>query len=163
MLGFAKLAEARTHARAGRRGDTHAALSAAEGYLEAIRLGAYDPAQLAYFGYGRLATDAVEIHRNLGNPTEAFRWSEKAAPMPASRFTRAVGICRAVLACTHLQRLDLDQGLPHAQESLAILQNLRSPRAHGYVSETVRALDAWRREASVAVFMHDARRRLFAA
>ncbi len=158
VLGFAKLAEARAHARAGHSTHATAALSTAERYLEAIRPGAHDPEHLAYFGHERLATDAVEIHRDLGNPAEAFRWNEEAAPMPASRFTRAVGIRKAVLAAAHLQHRDLDQGLAEAQESLAILQNVRSPRAHSYLHDVVGALAPWRRERRVADFVHDTRR-----
>ncbi|MGW6606188.1 hypothetical protein [Streptomyces sp. NPDC055036] len=163
VLGFAKLAEARAHARAGHSTDAAAALSEAEKHLEAIRPGAHDPVHLSYFGRERLASDAVEIYRDLGIPSEAFRWSKEAAPMPADRFTRAVGIRKAVLAATHLQRPDLDQGLADAQESLTILQNLRSPRAHSYLHDVVRALDPWQRERRVVQFVHDTRRCLSAA
>ncbi|MEV7682110.1 hypothetical protein AB0O64_26695 [Streptomyces sp. NPDC088341] len=158
VLGFAKLAEARAHAKAGHPTDAAAALAKAEKYLEAIRPGAHDPAHLAYFGHERLATDAVEIHRDLGNPAAAFRWSKEAAPMSANRFTRAVGIRKAVLAAAHLQHDDLDQGLASAQESLTILQNLRSPRAHSYLHDVVRTLVPWRREQRVVDFVHDTRR-----
>ncbi|WP_221354623.1 hypothetical protein [Streptomyces beigongshangae] len=163
VLGFAKLAQARAHARAGHRAEAGAALSAAERHLEAIRPGTHDPEQLAYFGYERLATDAVEIHRDLRNPDEALRWSEEAAPMSADRFTRAVGIRKAVLATAHLQHGDLDQGLTHAQASLDVLQDLRSPRAHGYLRDGLRALAPWRKEQRVADFVHDARSRLSVA
>ncbi|MGW6745024.1 hypothetical protein ACWGDX_30540 [Streptomyces sp. NPDC055025] len=78
--------------------------------------------------------------------------------MPATRFTRAVGIRKAVLAAAHLQRHDLDQGPASAQESLTILQNLRSPWAHSYLHNIVRALAPWRREQHVASFVHDTRR-----
>ncbi|MFK3734621.1 hypothetical protein ACI2LJ_30640 [Streptomyces sp. NPDC088090] len=105
-----------------------AALAQAELLLDAIQPGAHDPQHLAYFTPERLAADAIEIHRDLGQPQAALSWNRLAEPMPAGRFTRAVGIRHAVLASSHIQAGDLDRALTTADRALGILSTVQSSR-----------------------------------
>ncbi|MET9110749.1 hypothetical protein [Streptomyces zhihengii] len=106
--------------------------------------------------HARLATDAIEIHRDLGQPQAALRWSRLAIPMPAGRYTRATGIRLAVLASSHIQEGDLDQGLAAAARSLDILSKVQSTRARSYLHVVVKDLEPWRADARVKDFAHRA-------
>ncbi|MEU8779064.1 hypothetical protein [Streptomyces sp. NPDC048606] len=157
VLAFAKLAQARAHARAGEARAAGAALAQSERLLDSIDSGTPDPDWLGYFTHARLGTDATEIHRDLGNAKAAFAWAKRADPMPAGRFTRATGIRFAVLATSHIQAHDLEQGLATATQALHILRAVRSTRAHGYVRDITTALEPWKRESAVSDFVHQAR------
>ncbi|MFI6684735.1 sporulation protein [Streptomyces sp. NPDC050485] len=160
VLAFAKLAEARAHARAGHAKPAEAALGLSEQLLGSIRDGAHDPARLAYFTHARLATDATEIHRDLANPSAAFTWSEQAEPMPVGQFTRATGIRLAVLAASHIQNHDLDQGLDVGTRALEVLSTVHSARAHGYMHDLNAVLAPWKNDPRVSDLIHRTRTEL---
>lgn len=162
VLAFAKLAQARAHAREGDARAAGAALALSESLLDSIGPHTQDPEWLAYFTHARLATDATEIYRDLANPKAALTWARQADAMPAGRFTRAVGIRLAVLATSHLQARDLTQGLQLGSQALQVLRKVHSSRAHGYVRDITTALGPWRTEPQVADFTDQARTALAA-
>lgn len=152
VLAFAKLAEARAHGRMKDGAAAGAALAQAELLLDAVQPGAHDPQHLAYFTPERLAADAIEIHRDLGQPQAALNWNRLAEPMPAGRFTRAVGIRHAVLASSHTHAGDLDRALSTADHALGILGTVHSTRAHAYLHTVTTDLQRWPRDPRVRDF-----------
>ncbi|MFF2331995.1 sporulation associated protein, partial [Streptomyces sp. NPDC058103] len=120
--------------------------------LEQVRL-EDDPTWLSYFTHARLAADATEIHRDLGQHRSAFAWNEQAEAMPTDQFTRAVGIRLSVLAGCHLQAGDLEQGLAVAERSRAVLEDVTSTRAAGYLRDVTIAMKDWHAEPRVAAFL----------
>ncbi|MEU0946915.1 sporulation protein [Streptomyces canus] len=157
VLAFAKLAEARAHARLGDARSAAAALTASERLLErADTVRGDEPGWISYYTPARMAADAVEIHRDLGLSAAALRWNTRAGTMSANDFTRSVGLRMTVLATTHLQNRDLDQALADGQRAVTILSHVRSTRATGYLTDVVRAMAPWRRDPRVAQLSHDA-------
>ncbi|MCX4816654.1 hypothetical protein OG601_39330 [Streptomyces sp. NBC_01239] len=150
VLAFAKLIEARAHARLGDARSAAAALAISEKVLEGAEADPGDePAWISYYTPARMAADAVEIHRDLGLPAAALRWNQRAAPMRESDFTRSVGLRMNVPATAHLQHRDLDQALAHGQRAIVILSRVRSTRATDYLADVVRAIAPWRRDPRV--------------
>ncbi|MEV6532775.1 hypothetical protein AB0M86_24840 [Streptomyces sp. NPDC051639] len=164
VLAFAKLAEARAHGRAGDANAAGAALSRSEELLGSIRPDSHDPEWLSYFTHARLAADATEVYRDLGQTQAARTWNEQADAMPSGRFTRAVGIRLSVLASTHLQDGDLEQSLQVGSRALEVLGTVSSTRAHGYLRSLATALEPWRKDSTaVAEFITRTRSELAAA
>ncbi|MFH9672883.1 sporulation protein [Streptomyces sp. NPDC017405] len=157
VLAFTKLAEARAHARAGNAQDAAAALATSERLLDSIRPGSHDPGHLAYFTHARLATDAIEIHRDLNQPRAALRWAALAEPMPAGQFTRATGIRLAVLASSHLKNGDLDRGLAAGEQARKILRSVQSTRARSYLNALTDDLTPWTADPRARAFVHQTR------
>ncbi|MFD4726268.1 sporulation protein [Streptomyces seoulensis] len=160
VLGFAKLIEARAHAKTGDARAAAAALSASERCLEQAEHEVEEPAWIRYFTHARLSADAVEVHRDLRNPAAAWRWNTRATAMSPDDFARSVGLRLTVLATTHLQEGNLDQGLALGNRAVDILGRVASARARDYVADVAVALTPWRREHPVAEFMHRARTEL---
>ncbi|MFK0017178.1 sporulation protein [Streptomyces sp. NPDC091027] len=160
VLAFAKLAEARAHGRTGNARAAKAALGRTEELLDSIRPGSHDPEQLAYMTHARLAADATEVHRDLADPRGAFAWNALAEPMSADRFIRATGIRMAVLAASHIQNRELENGLTAANTSLRILTHVDSARAHSYLHDVTRALTPWKEHPEVADLIHRTRTEL---
>ncbi|EGJ72676.1 putative sporulation associated protein (plasmid) [Streptomyces sp. Tu6071] len=159
VLSFAKLAQARAHARAGQTREATTALALSENLLDRTRTETA-PAWMAYYTRERLATDATEIYRDLGRTHDALTWSQQADTMPAQRYTRAVGIRLAVEASAHLHNNDLEQGLAVADHSVQLLSKVRSARAHGYVHSLTTMLATRQRDKRVTAFIEHARRNL---
>ncbi|MFI6339878.1 hypothetical protein [Streptomyces sp. NPDC050535] len=152
VLAFAKLVEARAHARLGDARCAAAALVSSERLLEQADAEPGDePAWISYYTPARMAADAVEIHRDLGLPAAALRWNNRAAPMVQSAYTRSVGLHMTVLATSHLQNRDLDQALAHGQRAVTILSHVRST---DYLVGVVRAMAPWRRDPRVTDLSH---------
>jgi hypothetical protein len=155
VLAFAKLVEARAHARLGNAPSAAAALVCSERLLEQADAEPGDePAWISYYTPARMAADAVEIHRDLRLPAAALRWNNRAAPMVQSAYTRSVGLRMTVLATAHLQNGDLDQALAHGQRAVTILSHVRSTRATDYLAGVVRAMAPWRRDPRVIDLSH---------
>lgn len=157
VLAFAKLIEARAHARSGDERAAARALSKCERLLDAARE-VESPTYIAYFGHARMASDAVEIYRDLGKPHVAAGWDAQCA-MPAGH-TRAVGLRLSVTATAHLQARDLDQGLAVGRRAVDILAGVASARAREYVEDIHTALTPWARESHVQAWQNRARRQL---
>ncbi|WP_165398245.1 sporulation associated protein [Streptomyces albidoflavus] len=160
VLSFAKLAQARAHARAGEGPEATAALLAAERHLAGAT--GDDPAWMNYYTPERIATDATEIHRDLGATAAALDWGRQAAAMSPGRYTRAVGIRLAVEASTHLRAGDREQGLDAGRRSVDLLAEVRSARAHGYVHDLTATLAPHRSDPEVDAFIAYAERQLAA-
>ncbi|MFJ7004247.1 sporulation protein [Streptomyces albidoflavus] len=160
VLSFAKLAQARAHARAGEGSEATAALLAAERHLAGAT--GDDPAWMNYYTPERIATDATEIHRDLGATAAALDWGRQAAAMSPGRYTRAVGIRLAVEAATHLRAGDREQGLDAGRRSVDLLAEVRSARAHGYVHDLTATLAPHRSDPEVDAFIAYAERQLAA-
>ncbi|MFJ6568223.1 sporulation protein [Streptomyces sp. NPDC091292] len=157
VLAFAKLIEARAHARLGDARPAAAALGASEQLLDRAETSPGDePEWISYYTPVRMAADAVEIHRDLGLPAAALRWNDRAGSMSAHDFTRSVGLRMTVLATTHLQKRDLDQALAHGQRAFTILRHVRSTRAADYLRDVVRAMAPWHRDPRVIELSHRA-------
>jgi len=150
VLAFAKLAEARAHARQGpgHAKDAGAALHQAETLLGRIRADD-DPPWLAYFTHARLASDAVEIHRDLAQPEAALRWSREAGAMSKDHFTRAVGLRTAVVGATYMQAGDLEAGIASGHQAVDILAGVQSARARDYVGELLASAGRWKRHTGI--------------
>ena len=158
VLAFAKLIEARAHARGGDARAAATALTASESLLGRATPG-QEPDWIGYFTHARLAADSVEIHRDLRNPKAALRWNAQAA-MSAGDYTRSVGMRLAIVATTHLQERELEQGLALGCQAVTVLAHVQSTRARGYVQDLLAALAPWRRETAVTDFTHHARAQL---
>ncbi|MFD7861513.1 sporulation protein [Streptomyces sp. NPDC059783] len=156
VLSFAKLAQARAHARAGESKEASTALVLSENLLGHARPGT-DPAWMNYYTHERLATDATEIHRDLGRPNDAIKWSRQADEMPTDRYTRAVGIRLAVEASAYLQKHDLDKGLATGRRSVGLLSQVRSARAHSYIHTLTATLASQREDKRVTAFIAHSR------
>ncbi|MFJ4623638.1 sporulation protein [Streptomyces sp. NPDC088812] len=165
VLAFAKLAEARAYGRAGDPKAAGAALTHSEDLLGSIRPdSARDPEWLSYLTHARLAADATEIYRDLGQPQAAITWNEQADAMPPGRFTRAVGIRLSILASTHLQDGDLEQSLHVGSRALEVLRTVSSARAHGYLHSLTADLKPWKKDNEhVSEFISRTRTELAAA
>ncbi|MDO0930048.1 sporulation protein [Streptomyces sp. TG1A-8] len=148
VLAFAKLAQARAHARAGHAQDAGAALHRAETLLDQIRA-EDDPPWLGYFTHARLASDAVEIHRDLALPQAALRWSREAGAMSKDQFTRAVGLRTAVVGATYMQAGEVEAGIGSGHQAMDILAPLQSVRARAYVADLLAAGGRWKRHPGI--------------
>ncbi|WP_435191358.1 sporulation protein [Streptomyces sp. bgisy126] len=163
VLGFAKLVEARAHAKAGDARAAAAALTAAEHRLEQAEPGLDEPPWIGYFTHARLSADAVEVHRDLRNPAAAWRWNAQAATMSPHDYTRSVGLRLTVLATTHLQQGDLDQGLRLGHRAVDTLSRVASARARDYLHHVTTTLTPWHKEPRVRDFLHRTRTELASA
>ncbi|GAB2870400.1 hypothetical protein GCM10022245_01390 [Streptomyces mayteni] len=157
VLAFARLIEARAHARTGDGRSAARALSGCEQLLDAAR-DTEAPTYIDYFGPARMASDAVEIYRDLGKLHIAAGWDAQCA-MPAGH-TRAVGLRLSVTATAHLQARELDQGLAVGRRAVDILSGVASDRAREYVEDIHTALTPWAREPRVRDWQIHARRRM---
>ncbi|MEV2279257.1 sporulation protein [Nocardiopsis sp. NPDC049922] len=140
VRAFFHLIEARVHARTQRPRAAGRALAASENLLSvAGNRSGDDPGWIDFYTHARLAADAVEIHRDLGQPHLALEWNTRAS-MPTDRFARSYGLRLAVLATAHVQQGDLDAALPAANESVDVLSRVRSRRAVGYLHDLAHRL-----------------------
>lgn len=160
VLSFTRLIEARAHAKAGDARAASTALAAAEHLLEQASEQDGTPAWIDFLTHPRLASDAAEIHRDLGNARACLAWNEQAAAMPPTDFTRSVGMRLAVVATAHLRLGDLDESLSLAHRSVDILRNVESRRARGYVQDLTAALAPHRNTRPVRAFLSRAHRDL---
>lgn len=152
VKGFVRLIEARIWARSGNARMADGALAAAERLLDAAnsRTGD-DPAWIDFFDEHRLASDAVEIHRDLGRPRAAQRWNELVA-MPTDTFARAYAIRQSVVGSTYLQgyQPDLEHALAHGHRAVSALAIVSSARAVDYLHGLISRMSRWRTDPGVA-------------
>lgn len=159
VLAFARLIEARAHARASDGRSAGTALAAAERLLDAAHPDGA-PEWLDFFTHPRLAADAAEIHRDLDNPRACFAWHEQAEAMAPNAFTRSVGMRLAVVATAHLKAGDLEQSLALGHRSVDILRRVDSRRARDYVLRLVSGLTPHRDLRRVGAFLTRVRQEL---
>lgn len=158
VLGFAKLIEARAHAREGNPRSACACLAMAERFQErGAAEGAGERPWIGFFTRQRIVTDAAEIFRDLGRPKSTFAWHALGS-MPGEAFARSRGIRLSVLATAHAQRGDLDAGLQLGQQSLQLFTRLRTVRGLDYLHIFTDALHPWRREPAVGAYVKQVKR-----
>ncbi|MFF3896405.1 sporulation protein [Streptomyces sp. NPDC001812] len=159
VRGFAKLIEARAHARAG---DAHAAsgcLALSERLQERAGDAAGGGSELAwidFFTRQRVVSDAVELFRDLGNPRAVFAWQAQGS-MPGDAYARSRGIRLSMLASAYAQHGDLDQSLRLGRESLGLFTRLQSVRGVDYLGLYAKSLRRWQREPTVVSYLDDVR------
>ncbi|MFI6349333.1 sporulation protein [Streptomyces sp. NPDC050560] len=143
VRGFAKLIEARAHARLGDERAACRSLARAEELCAHDRQGQDAPEWIDFFNRARIVTDAVEVFRDLGRPRAALGWDRLAA-LPANRYTRCHGMRLAVVSSAHLQRGALDEALAAGRQSVAVLRTVRSARAAEHLRTLGSHLGQWR-------------------
>ncbi|MFJ6657631.1 sporulation protein [Streptomyces sp. NPDC091377] len=157
VLGFAKLIEARAHARQRDARSAAACLSLAERLQErGTAEGAGERTWIEFFSRQRIVTDATEIFRDLGSPRATFDWHALGA-MPGDAYARSRGIRLSVLATAHAQAGELDHSLRLGGESLRLFSRLQSVRGLDYLKIYTDSLAPWRREPTVTAYVHEVR------
>lgn len=152
VLAFAKLVEARAHGRLGDETSAGSALSRAEKLLDRIRPDTPDPAWISYVTASRLAADATEIFRDLGNPRAVIRWNKQVTDMSEDHHPRAVGLRLAVVATAACHLRDLDQTLATGHQALELLGKVNSARGRSYLRAIVDAMTPWQGDTRVQEF-----------
>ncbi|WP_308312777.1 sporulation protein [Streptomyces sp. ISL-11] len=155
VLGFAKLIEARAHAREGDARSASACLATAERFQE--RGSAEGPGErpwIDFFTRQRIVTDATEVFRDLGDPRSVFAWHALGS-MPGEAFARSRGIRLSVLATAQVQQGNLDVGLRLDQESLGLFSRLQTVRGLDYIRIFTDSLRPWRRERTVLSYLSE--------
>ncbi|WP_223184631.1 sporulation protein [Streptomyces sp. CBMA152] len=160
VLAFTRLVEARAHARAGDARSASAAVATSERLLERASEQDDAPRWIDFLTHPRLASDAAEVYRDLGNVRACLTWNEQATAMAPDDFTRSVGMRLSVVATAHLQNGELDEALALGHRSVDILRRVDSNRARGYVRGLTVALEPHRNTRPVRVFLTRARREL---
>lgn len=156
VAGFAKLIEARSHARAGDERATSACIARSE-RLAARGADSEGPAWIGFFNQQRIITDATEAFRDLGNHRATFAWNA-IGPMPSDAFARSRSVRLSVLASAHAQNGDLAQSLHLGRESLNLFTRLGSLRGMEYLRVYGRSLEPWRRDPQVVTYLSDVRK-----
>ncbi|WP_189220781.1 MULTISPECIES: hypothetical protein [Streptomyces] len=157
VLGFAKLIEARAHARQRDARAAATCLTTAERLQErGTAEGSGERAWIEFFSRQRIVTDATEIFRDLGQPRSTFAWHALGA-MPGDAYARSRGIRLSVLATAHAQAGELDHSLRLGGESLRLFARLQSVRGLDYLRLYTDSLARWRREPSVVDYLRDVR------
>ncbi|MFD3919134.1 sporulation protein [Streptomyces sp. NPDC058595] len=156
VAGFAKMMEARAHARASDGRATSACIAEAERLQERAD-GMESPAWIGFFTQQRIVTDALEAFRDLGNHRAVFAWNAT-GPMPSDAFLRSRSVRLSMLASAHAQNGDLDQSLRLGRESLALFTRVGSLRGMEYLRVYSRSLESWPRDAQVVAFSADVRK-----
>ncbi|MFE9404045.1 sporulation protein [Streptomyces sp. NPDC006530] len=160
VLAFTRLIEARAHARVGDARSASAALAASERMLERASRQGEAPRWIDFLTHPRLASDAAEVYRDLGNPRACLAWNRQATAMATDTFTRSVGMQEAIVATAHLQNGDLDESLKLGHRSIDVLRVVKSSRARGYVRDLGAALEPHCNMRPVRAFLSRARRDL---
>ncbi|WP_381801653.1 sporulation protein [Streptomyces niveus] len=133
VLAFAKLMEARAHAKTGDKRTATATLIASETLLDQARNDSDEPHWIANVTEARLAADATEIYRDLRIPSDALMWNGRAEAMSADAYTRSVGLRLTATATAHLHARELEQAIEVAGKAVDLIATLQSARARGYV------------------------------
>lgn len=155
VLGFAKLIEARAHARDGDARSACACLSEAERLQQAGE--GSDSGRLAWMGFftrQRIVTDAAEIFRDLGNPRATLAWHAM-GEMPGDAFARSRAIRLSVLASAYAQQGEIEHSLQLGRTSLRLFSRLQTVRGIDYLKIYTGSLRPWQRVPAVAGFVGD--------
>lgn len=157
VLGFAKLIEARAHAKGGDARQASSCLALAERLQErGSHEGNGERPWIDFFSRQRIITDAAEIFRDLRLPRSTFAW-HALGEMPGDAYTRSRGIRLSVLATAHAQSGDLDHSLRLGRESLRLFSRLQSVRGLDYLKIYTASLTPWLREKEVAAYLLEVR------
>ncbi|WP_405824482.1 sporulation protein [Streptomyces sp. NBC_00838] len=160
VLAFAKLMEARGHAKTGDERAATAALIASEALLDRARDDSDEPHWIANVTPARLAADATEIYRDLRLPSAALMWNGRADAMSADAYTRSVGLRLTATATAYLHARELEQAITVAGKAVDLIATVHSARARGYVDAFTDELAEWRAEPLAIDFARHAQTRL---
>lgn len=157
VLGFAKLIEARAHARDGATRQACACLALAEQMQQDGEAeGAGSLTWIDFFTRQRIVTDAAEIFRDLGNPKATFAWHAM-GEMPGDAFARSRGIRLSVLASAYAQQGELEHSLKLGRASLHLFSRLQTVRGIDYIKIFTTSLRPWQREPAVVGYLREVR------
>ncbi|MFE9404046.1 sporulation protein [Streptomyces sp. NPDC006530] len=157
VLGFAKLIEARAHAREGNARTASGCLSLAERLQERGTLeGNGERPWIDFFTRQRIITDAAEIFRDLKLPRATFTW-HALGEMPGDAYARSRGIRLSVLATAHAQSGELEHSLRLGRESLRLFSRLQSVRGVDYLKIYTASLKPWQQEKPVMTYLSEVR------
>ncbi|MFI1098473.1 sporulation protein [Streptomyces sp. NPDC020917] len=156
VRGFAKLIEARAHARDGDARSASACLSRSEELQQRGEDAGSGITWIDFFTRQRIITDAAEIFRDLGNPRATLAWHAMGG-MPTDAFARSHAIRLSVLASAYAQQGDLEHSLQLGRKSLRIFTRLQTVRGIDYIRIYTQSLEPWRRENSVVQYMGEVR------
>lgn len=159
VLGFAKLMEARAHAKLGDERAATAALIASEKLLDQAH-NSDEPRWIANVTHARLAADATEIYRDLRKPSAALMWNGRADAMSADLYTRSVGLRLTATATAYLHARELEQAIDVAGTAVDLIATVHSSRARDYVHAFTHELTEWRAEPLAMEFAQHAHTRL---
>ena len=132
--------EARALASMGDEVACATALSEAERCFEG-RDPSADPAWLRYFDAAELAAEFAHCFRDLGHPSRARDYVEQSIALSESLYVRSLSFVKTILATSHVDGGDLEQGLSVAREVVATACDLRSVRTRRYVREFLERVD----------------------
>jgi len=157
VLGFAKLIEARAHARDGDTRSACGCLALAEQLQQHGEAeGSGSLTWIDFFTRQRIVTDAAEIFRDLGNPKATFAWHAM-GEMPGDAFARSRGIRLSVLASAYAQQGELEHGLRLGRTSLRLFSRLQTVRGIDYIKIFTNSLRPWHRDPAVAGYLSEVR------
>ncbi|MGW2456661.1 sporulation protein [Streptomyces sp. NPDC001704] len=157
VLGFAKLIEARAHAREGNGRTASECLSLAERLQDrGMTEGNGERPWIDFFTRQRIITDAAEIFRDLKLPRATFTW-HALGEMPGDAYARSRGIRLSVLATAHAQSGELDHSLRLGKESLRLFSRLQSVRGVDYLKIFTASLKPWQQEKQVMTYIDEVR------
>ncbi|MGH3341568.1 MAG: hypothetical protein ACRDPK_01555 [Carbonactinosporaceae bacterium] len=150
MLFYAM--EARAHAAKGDAASSTKALSRAERLFDR-RNPDDDPAWLLYFDEAELAAEFAHCYRDIGEGPEAEKWAAHSIATSEALYVRSLSFVRTVLATSHIQQGEVEQGLAVADEVVSTTAGLRSARCLAYVQDFLRRLDGMRQDRTVKEFL----------
>lgn len=154
--------EARALAAKGDQAGCLSALTRAEKWL-GRREPQNDPLWLIYFDEAELAAEFAHCFRDLGRGADAEKWARHSVAASESLYVRSLSFCRTVLATSHIQQGDIEQGLSVASDVIATTATLRSARCRAYLRDFIGRLDALPKQPAVVDFVQRARCTLPAA
>ncbi|MFF9480190.1 regulator [Streptomyces sp. NPDC014733] len=149
VLALLHAAEARGHGLMGEVRACTAALSRSERALEVARPGDETPHWARFFDEAQLADELAHCHRDLRQFRAAAQHAERSLELRAPGFARSRLFCRVVLATSRLALGELEQACSLGAEAALQAADMRSVRAHEYVTEFERRLEPYRDAAPV--------------
>ncbi|KQV19807.1 MULTISPECIES: hypothetical protein [unclassified Kitasatospora] len=156
-MSFFHLVEARAHARNGNAPACATALSAAESALERARAGDSDPPWIDFYAYDRLAADAAECFRDLGEPSKVRQFTREALARPTEGYVRSHGLRLFVSAMAEAEAGDLDAAVAAGERAVEVAGRISSQRSREYVRELLRRLEPFQEERRVRELTERAR------
>ena len=156
-MSFFHLVEARAQAKARNAAACAAALGAAESALERARSGDCDPAWIDFYAYDRLAADAAECFRDLGEPGKVRQFTREALARPTEGYVRSHGLRLFVSAMAEAEAGDLDAAVAAGERAVAVAGRISSQRSREYVRELLRRLEPFQEERRVQELTERAR------
>jgi tetratricopeptide (TPR) repeat protein len=144
--------EARALARAGDAATCDRAMAAAVTQFERHKAGE-GPEWIGYFDPAELAAELAHCHRDLGRADRAIEYATQALESASGDYVRSDFFVGMVLADSHVDRGDVDEGCRAAAHAFAVGEGLESARCHGYVDEFRQRILKYRRSPTVREFV----------